>query len=164
MNIPKATDNTRPTDFTAEIDGVISPLIPTLARTHRAMSQELLRGTGLSAGQELLVMRLFDGPPQSQADLTRWLGVEPPTTAKMLARMEKAGLVQRVRSDTDRRLMLVSLTPAGRALHERVSTVWDDLERATTAGLSDSEVQELERLMRRMIANLLNDRQAPDSC
>jgi len=164
MNIPEDAEVAKPSDFTAEIDGVISPLIPTLARTHRAMSQELLRGTGLSAGQELLVMRLFEGPPQSQADLTRWLGVEPPTTAKMLARMEKAGLVQRVRSEADRRLMLVSLTTAGRELHDRVSTVWDDLERATTAGLSAAEVQELERLMRLMITNLLGDRGAPAGC
>lgn len=153
-----------PADFTSEIDGVISPLIPTLARTHRAMSQELLRDTGLSAGQELVVMRLFDGPPQSQADLTRWLGVEPPTTAKMLARMEKAGLVQRERSETDRRLMLVSLTPAGRALLDRVSTVWDDLERVTTAGLSESEVRELERLMRLVIANLANEQNQSGLC
>ncbi len=161
MNIPDSPSNSGPTDFTATIDGVISPLIPRLARSHRAMSQELLRGTGLSAGQELLIMRLFDGPPQSQADLTRWLGVEPPTTAKMLARMEKAGFVERARSETDRRRTLVTLTPAGRALHERVSTVWDDLENVTTAGLTDAEVHELERLLRRLLSNLHADQATP---
>src|SRR5450631_902781 len=156
MNIPRTPTNTRPPDFTAEIDGVISPLIPTLARAHRATSQELLQGTGLSAGQELLVMRLFDRPGQSQADLTRWLGVEPPTTAKMLARMEKAGFVERARSETDRRVTLVSLTQAGRALHKRVSTV--------SAGLAEPEVQELERLLRQVISNLLDDQEAPAGC
>ena len=164
MNIPRAPANTRSTDFTAEIDGVIGPLIPTLARAHRAASQQLLQGTGLSAGQELLVMRLFDRPAQSQADLTRWLGVEPPTTAKMLARMEKAGLVERARSETDRRVTLVSLTRAGHALHGRVSTVWDDLENVTTAGLAESEIQELERLLRQVISNLLNEQEAPGCC
>ncbi|UKA59295.1 MarR family winged helix-turn-helix transcriptional regulator [Arthrobacter sp. FW306-2-2C-D06B] len=161
MNIPTVPTKGRPADFTAEVDGVIGPLIPTLARAHRAMSQELLRGTGLSAGQELLVMRLFDQPAQSQASLTRWLGVEPPTTAKMLARMEKAGFVERTRSVTDRRVTLVTLTSAGRALHRRVSTVWEDLEKVTTANLTDAEIQELERLLRRLIANLHTDREAP---
>lgn len=161
MNIPRVPADFRP--FTAEIDGVISPLIPTLARAHRAMSQELLRGTGLSAGQELIIRRLFDGPPQSQAELTRWLGVEPPTTAKMLARMEKAGFVERARSEADRRRTLVELTPAGRALYERVSTVWDDLESVTIAGLDDSEVQQLESLLRRLISNLQDDRDTPAS-
>jgi DNA-binding MarR family transcriptional regulator len=164
MNIPKAPTNGRPADFTAEVAGVIGPLIPTLARAHRAKSQELLRGTGLSAGQELLVMRLFDRPAQSQASLTRWLGVEPPTTAKMLARMEKAGFVERAQSVTDRRVTLVTLTSAGRALHRSVSTVWEDLERVTTTDLTDAEIQELERLLRQLIANLLTDHEPPAGC
>ena len=85
--------NAKPADFTSAVQGVISPLIPTLARAHRAMSQELLRDTGLSAGQELIVMRLFDSPPRSQAELTRWLGVEPPTTAKTVRHRGEKTLV-----------------------------------------------------------------------
>lgn len=153
--------NAKPADFTSTVEGVISPLIPTLARSHRAMSQELLRETGLSAGQELIVMRLFDSPPQSQAELTRWLGVEPPTTAKMLARMEKAGIVERVPSETDRRVTLVSLTDEGRAIHGRVENVWGDLERVTVAGLAPAEVQELERLVRHVLSNLQNGQETP---
>jgi DNA-binding MarR family transcriptional regulator len=153
--------NAKPADFTSTVEGVISPLIPTLARAHRAMSQELLRETGLSAGQELIVMRLFDSPPQSQAELTRWLGVEPPTTAKMLARMEKAGIVERVPSETDRRVTLVSLTDEGRAIHGRVENVWGDLERVTVAGLAPAQVQELERLVRHVLSNLQNGQEAP---
>ncbi|MCU1423109.1 MAG: hypothetical protein JWN36_2760 [Microbacteriaceae bacterium] len=156
--------NAKPADFTSTVEGVISPLIPTLARAHRAKSQELLRETGLSAGQELIVMRLFDSPPQSQAELTRWLGVEPPTTAKMLARMEKAGIVERVPSETDRRVTLVSLTDEGRAIHGRVENVWGDLERVTVAGLAPAEVQELERLVRHMLSNLQNGQETPAPC
>ncbi len=150
-------------DFTSAVAGRINRLIPTLARTHRAASQELLRETGLSAGQELIVMRLFDSPPQSQAELTRWLGIEPPTTAKMLARMEKAGILQRVPSKTDRRVMLVSLTTEGRRIHSRVATVWDDLEAKTTAGLSTAEVDELERLLHLVLNNLRTARNADES-
>jgi hypothetical protein len=42
-----------------------------------------------------------------------------------------------------------------------VSTVWEDLEDVTTAGLADTEVQELERLLRQLISNLLGDQEAP---
>jgi DNA-binding MarR family transcriptional regulator len=156
--------NAKPADFTSAVQGVISPLIPTLARAHRAMSQELLRDTGLSAGQELIVMRLFDSPPRSQAELTRWLGVEPPTTAKMLARMEKVGIVERVPSETDRRVTLVSLTAEGRAIYKRVQNIWGDLERVTVAGLTPAEVQKLERLVRHVLSNLQNGQDAPPPC
>jgi len=164
MIIPGRVVNAKPADFTTAVEGTISPLIPTLARAHRAMSQELLRDTGLSAGQELIVMRLFDSPAQSQAELTRWLGVEPPTTAKMLARMEKAGIVTRVLSETDRRVTLVSLTDEGRAIHERVENVWGDLERITVAGLAPAEVRELERLVRHVLSNLHNGQDTPAPC
>jgi DNA-binding MarR family transcriptional regulator len=141
-------------DPTGRHGGSVSPLVPALARAHRAKAHELLRGTGLSAGQELVIMRLHESPPQPQTEITRWLGVEPPTTAKMLARLERAGFVQRERSESDRRVVLVSLTDRGRGLYERVGQVWDELERVTTAGLSTDDKAELARLLRRLIDNL----------
>src|SRR5476651_1920558 len=92
-----------PGSFAADrTPGSLGPLIAGMARAHRAMGQKLLDGTGLRTGQELVIMLLGDAPGQSQADITRWLGVEPPTTAKMLARLEKAGFVERIRSTEDR--------------------------------------------------------------
>lgn len=134
--------------------GTAGALIPAIARAHRAMGEKLLQGTGLRTGQELVIMLLGDSPGQSQAAITRWLGVEPPTTAKMLARLERAGFVQRVRSADDRRVVLVSLTEKGQSLHERVGELWNELNRLTTAGLSAGDQLELERLLLRVLKNL----------
>ena len=143
--------------------GTAGALIPAIARAHRAMGQKLLQGTGLRTGQELVIMLLGDSPGKSQAEITRWLGVEPPTTAKMLARLERAGFVERVRSADDRRKVLVSLTEKGRALPQRVGELWDELNRMTTAGLSDSDQLELERLLLRVLENLTPDDDAMSS-
>jgi DNA-binding MarR family transcriptional regulator len=137
--------------------GTAGALIPAIARAHRALGQKLLQGTGLRTGQELVIMLLGDSPGKSQAEITRWLGVEPPTTAKMLARLERAGFVERVRSADDRRKVLVSLTDKGRALPQRVGELWDELNRTATAGLSDSDQLELERLLLRVLENLTPD-------
>ncbi|HEY2644958.1 MAG TPA: MarR family winged helix-turn-helix transcriptional regulator [Galbitalea sp.] len=137
--------------------GTAGALIPAIARAHRALGQKLLQGTGLRTGQELVIMLLGDSPGKSQAEITRWLGVEPPTTAKMLARLERAGFVERVRSGDDRRKVLVSLTDKGRALPQRVGELWDELNRTATAGLSDSDQLELERLLLRVLENLTPD-------
>jgi DNA-binding MarR family transcriptional regulator len=118
------------------------------------MGEKLLQGTGLRTGQELVIMLLGDSPGQSQAAITRWLGVEPPTTAKMLARLERAGFVQRVRSDDDRRVVLVSLTEKGQSLHQRVGELWNELNGIPTAGFSTKDQLELERLLLRVLANL----------
>jgi len=64
--------------------------------------------------------------------------------------MEKSQLVMRERSATDRRVVLVSLTDAGR---DRFNQVWPDhLVRITVAFdvLTGPELQELERLLRKL--------------
>ncbi len=142
--------------------GSLGPLIAGMARAHRAMGQKLLDGTGLRTGQELVIMLLGDAPGQSQADITRWLGVEPPTTAKMLARLEKAGFVERVRSTEDRRRVVVTLTGKGKALHQRVRDMWTELNAITIAGLSERDREELERLLLRVLENLTPET-TPDS-
>ncbi|MDQ1717010.1 MAG: MarR family transcriptional regulator, organic hydroperoxide resistance regulator [Pseudonocardiales bacterium] len=82
----------------------------------------------------------------------------------MLARMEKAGIVERVPSETDRRVTLVSLTAEGRAIYQRVQNIWSDLERVTVAGLTPAEVQQLERLVRHVLSNLQNGHETPPPC
>jgi DNA-binding MarR family transcriptional regulator len=134
--------------------GTAGALIPAIARAHRAMGEKLLQGTGLRTGQELVIMLLGDSPGQSQAAITRWLGVEPPTTAKMLARLERAGFVERVRSVDDRRVVLVSLTAKGQSLHKRVGELWNELNSIPTAGFSERDKFELERLLVRVLKNL----------
>lgn len=99
-------------------------------------------------------MLLWQESPQSQSDLTRQLMVEPPTTAKALARLENLDLVTRERSPADRRVVLVSLTDAGRALERPVELVWDRLEESTTAALTEEEVVTLRHLLAKVGASL----------
>lgn len=132
----------------------ISTLIPAVAKAHRKLAGSLLQDLGLAAGQELVLMLLWGESPQAQADLTRQLMVEPPTAAKTLARLEKAGFVQRQRSEADGRVVLVSLTDAGRALEGPVTSVWKDLEERTTVSLSPAEQDQLRFLLARLAASL----------
>ncbi|KAA0081687.1 MarR family transcriptional regulator [Mycolicibacterium sp. P9-64] len=121
---------------------------------HRQHAGALLHGLGLSAGQELLLMLLWDNEPRTQADLTRELAIEPPTTSKMLSRMEKAGLIARERSETDRRTVLVTLTEAGRALEGPVNAAWRTLEEDTVAALTPEQQDDLLVLLGRVLESL----------
>ena len=49
----------------------ISLRISAVARVHRQRAGALLHGLGLSAGQELLLMLLWEKEPRTQAELTR---------------------------------------------------------------------------------------------
>jgi DNA-binding MarR family transcriptional regulator len=133
---------------------LISSLIPAVAKAHRKLAGSLLQDLGLAAGQQFVLMLLWNESPQAQADLTRQLMVEPPTTAKMLARLESAGFIARERSATDRRVVLVSLTASGRALKEPVNSVWHRLEELTTSGLSPAEQDQLRVLLTQVAGSL----------
>jgi MarR family transcriptional regulator for hemolysin len=61
--------------------------------------------------------------PLSQTELAHRLVVEDPTVVAMVDRLVKAGFAARVPSQTDRRVKLVVLTPAGNQLYKKIKAV-----------------------------------------
>ncbi|WP_406196967.1 MarR family winged helix-turn-helix transcriptional regulator [Kitasatospora sp. NBC_01560] len=134
--------------------GGTSQAIARVSRLHRATAERLLRPHGLHAGQELLMMLLWDGGPQPQAQLIEQLGIDASTVTRMVQRLEQAGFVRRRRSEDDRRAVVVEATAAACALRDRVAQTWQELERVTLAGLDEAEQAELARLLGRLEENL----------
>jgi DNA-binding MarR family transcriptional regulator len=58
--------------------------------------------------------------PQRSIDIAEELGVNPSTGTRMLDRLIRKGLVRRTRSASDRRVVRLRLTPAGRDLVEKI--------------------------------------------
>ena len=54
--------------------------------------------------------------PQRLVDMAAALGVAPSTAGRMCDRLTRKGLIRRQRARADRRAVLVSITPAGRAV------------------------------------------------
>jgi MarR family transcriptional regulator, organic hydroperoxide resistance regulator len=155
-----SADNTDPAAQNRERSETISLWISAVARAHRQHAGALLHGLGLSAGQELLLMLLWDKEPCTQAELTREMAIEPPTTSKMLSRLERAGLIARKRSESDRRTVLVTLTEAGRALEGPVNTAWRTLEQDTVEALTPEEQDTLLVLLGRVLESVAAKRRA----
>ncbi len=60
------------------------------------------------------VLWMLEAGPRTQRQLAASATVQAQTMSRVLDRLERLGYVQRVRSESDRRRVLVSLTPAGR--------------------------------------------------
>ena len=110
-----------------------------IMRAHRARAQELLGALGVHVGQEMILFQLWKRDGLNQTELTSCLGVEPPTTTKMVQRMEASGLVERRADPSDGRVVQVWLSPRGRALEQPVTQAWQTLEAMTVAHLSAGE-------------------------
>ncbi|WP_228717967.1 MarR family winged helix-turn-helix transcriptional regulator [Kitasatospora acidiphila] len=131
-----------------------SHAIARVSRLHRAAAERLLRRSGLHAGQELLMMLLWDHGPLPQGELIEQLGLDASTVTRMVQRLEQSGFVRRSRSATDRRAVIVAPTAAAQALREQVGEIWGELEGVTLAGLSAAEQGELARLLSLVEHNL----------
>lgn len=72
--------------------------------------------TGLT-GSQLWVVKTLDGTsPLKVTDLARRMYLHPATMVGLLDRLESKGMVQRTRSDKDRRVVHIAITDKGREL------------------------------------------------
>ena len=76
-------------------------------------SQELVRVSGLTAPQILVMQAIAREGAPSTSTLARHIVVSQATVTRIIDRLERAGLVHRQKSTTDKRVINVSLTEAG---------------------------------------------------
>jgi DNA-binding MarR family transcriptional regulator len=92
--------------------------------------------------------------PLAMGALAAALRYDPGATARLVAGLEDAGLLQRVRSDDDGRVSLVHPTPAGEAVNARVVAAEADyLVRALRAH-DDDELATCAATLERLVTHL----------
>lgn len=70
-----------------------------------------------------------------------------PDVTRLLDRLEKEGLIERVRCDRDRRVVRSRLTDRGQALVERIHGPLTEKHEALVAHMSPRELSQLQRLL-----------------
>lgn len=124
------------------------------ARAHRARAGAVLAKTGLYAGQEMILMSLWNENSQTLTQLADDLCVQPATVTKMVNRMEKAGLLDRVPDPDDRRAKRINLTDTAHDLRAQTVCAFQTLEADTTRYLSAEEQATLRDLLGKVLAGL----------
>lgn len=79
-----------------------------------------------------------------------------------LDKMEQQGLVERIRTKADRRIVYAQLTPRGVELIDTVIEKHLDAERRMLRGLSDAELASLSSLLKKAVASIDANR-SPDA-
>jgi MarR family transcriptional regulator, organic hydroperoxide resistance regulator len=121
-----------------------------MASVRRLRGRETQRPGELSHAQYSLLFGLADGTARSASDLAQLADLSPATVTQMLEHLVATGLVIRVRSDTDRRVVLTSLTERGRSVVEdqraRIEPRW----RAALSEFSDQELMTAAAVLDRL--------------
>jgi len=106
----------------------------------RIRGRETHRGGELSFAQYHLLFGLAEHGELSTSRLAAAADVTPATVTPMLDGLVAMGLVERTRSDRDRRVVTVALTERGRELLAEKRATWEQRWRQTLAGFSGDEL------------------------
>jgi len=127
-----------------------------IGRARRTMVEAIdrkLAPLDISHAQWIVVMLLGDGAACTAAELCKILIYDPGAMTRLLDRLEKKGVVRRVRAKLDRRSVRLELTADGKRLYPRILEALVDVFNRLLRGFSRSDVRQLEHLLKRMLAN-----------
>ena len=125
-----------------------------MARLFARHIERGIRPLGLSIGAFPALLHLWERDGLTQKELVERIGIEQPTLAATLARMERDGLVTRHRDDRDGRIQRIRLTAQSRKLRDEAVAEALAVNEKALGGLSDAERRQFLDLMQRVIAGL----------
>lgn len=124
-------------------------------------SHAIRRAVDLELAKENITLRQFEvlawialEGEQSQVELAERLGIEAPTLAGILTRMERDGWLERFGCPDDRRRKRIRATPKAESVWERMTECCRKVRRDATQGISQGELSELKRICEKLRANL----------
>lgn len=139
----------------ASIEERFSMALHHTTRIWRQAIDRRLKGLGVSQAGWLAIANIAKSKAAlSQIELANLLGVEGPSVVSLVDRLVKAELVERVPSETDRRIKHVVLTEAGQAIYAKVRTAADAYRKEMLAGFDKARVQAAAELLEELQAKV----------
>jgi DNA-binding MarR family transcriptional regulator len=122
-------------------------------RRLRARDQKCAPGE-LTQGQMRALFTIDVRGEATAGELAKAADLSPASVSAMLDHLERDGIVQRRRSDEDRRVVVVTLTESGRALVADKRERWRERSAAALDGVSDEQLAAAADVMRRLAGML----------
>ncbi|MFI8481369.1 MarR family winged helix-turn-helix transcriptional regulator [Pseudomonas sp. NPDC078700] len=112
-----------------------------MTKTYKPLLQEL----GLTYPQYLAMLVLWETDGITVGEISARLLTDPGSVTPLLKRLEAEGLLQRIRTKADERVVELHLTAKGRALHEQAKTIPGCILKAT--GLPMEQLEEIKQAL-----------------
>lgn len=126
-----------------------------IGRMQHRIIEARVRRLGIHPSQHILLMHLSQmGRFPSQTQIAQELDVSPASVARTLKSLEANGYIERCGSDVDGRRNEIAITAKGEEMVRRSREIFDRLEAATFENFSDAELDCLEALLGKVMANL----------
>ena len=142
------------TDFASRLDDSVGYLLARVRSTlWNSVTHLTMQELGVTATQASMLSLLASGQCLGAAELARQYGIDASAVTRLLDRLEKRGLLSRLRSEDDRRVVKLRLTEQGKAFAERMPALYEDVLTKLLRDFDPAEVNLLKSMLRRMLAN-----------
>jgi DNA-binding MarR family transcriptional regulator len=135
------------------VSGSIGYWLRSLAWSMRNEIEFRMARHGVTAAQWHPLFLLKLGKVGTALELARELGIDAGATTRMVDRLVAKGLVERVRSDSDRRVVHLGLTATGTGVASVIPHVLASVQNDFLNGFSGDELGQLKGLVQRMLDN-----------
>lgn len=106
----------------------------------------------ITSAQGGILMMLSSGNYRTAVELARELYIDSAAMTRMIDRLEKRALLERVRSAEDRRVVNLQLTEEGMRLAQQLPAMFCGVLSQSFSGFSQEELNQLKSLLRKVLA------------
>lgn len=128
-----------------------------MRRIMGVISQDVERAMepfGLTDAQWKPLLRLYLRQAGTVAELARCCEMDAGSMTRLLDRVEAKGLLRRVRSSEDRRVVNIELTPEGLAAAAQIPVILSRVQNNALRGFSETEWRSLQDFLQRIFTNV----------
>ena len=138
---------------TYRVEESVGYLVNRLAQTVGRELDRRMIDLGLTDAQWKPMFLLYQGECSTAADFSRIACHDTGAVTRLLDRLEAKGLIRRVRSAEDRRVVNLELTEAGEKIAAEVPKIIVGLANQVVAGFSPDEFAQFQDLLGRALLN-----------
>jgi DNA-binding MarR family transcriptional regulator len=117
------------------------------------ITQRTMAEHGITSQQASILFMVASGKCLLAAELAREYGIDASAVTRLIDRLEKRGLLTRVRSNEDRRVVRLALTPEGQGIARRLPAMFTGVMDGLLSGFTPEEVGFLKSMLRRVLTN-----------
>jgi DNA-binding MarR family transcriptional regulator len=107
----------------------------------------------IKAAEYFVLLALANDLGDTASTICSVIDHDPGAMTRKIDALEKKNLVRRVRCPDDRRSFKLELTAEGRAIYPKVVAAALEVVNRFLTGFTKTEVRELEKMLKRMLAN-----------
>ncbi|MBN2220124.1 MAG: MarR family transcriptional regulator [Kosmotogaceae bacterium] len=130
---------------------ILEKNLRTISTRIRREGRKVLRDFPITPAQFDVLQVLFFNGEKRMSDISRWLGITKSTTTGLVKRLIDADLVERRRSDKDRRSYIIDISDAGKTLIEKVIDRRVEYLMSVMTEIKSDQVKALEVIVKNLL-------------